>query len=93
MLVRGKIAGNKASVPFTARKDKKGVEIKVDFPDEEFTYSVDCPCLEPLELLGLLLPSFEEKLGEIHGVFVEEVKEEKSHSLLNSLRRFLSKGG
>lgn len=67
MLVRGKIAGNKASVPFTARKDKKGVEIKVDFLDEEFTYSVDCPCLEPLELFGLLLPSLRKSSARFMG--------------------------
>ncbi|NJE76877.1 hypothetical protein [Thermococcus sp. ES12] len=97
MLVKGKIVGEKATVPFEVHKDKDGIEVRVDFPDEEFRYSVDCNCLEPLEVLGLLLPSFEENLGEIRGVFVEEVVEEtegkRGHSLLKSLRRFLSKGG
>ncbi|NJE47579.1 hypothetical protein E3E35_09255 [Thermococcus sp. GR7] len=93
MLVRGKIVGKNYSAPFVVRKDKGGVSVTVELGDEDFTYSIDCPCLEPLEFLGLLLPSLEEELGEIQGVFVEEVKEEKSHSRLKSLLRFLSKGG
>ncbi|WP_457741837.1 hypothetical protein [Thermococcus sp.] len=79
MLVRGRIVGKSGTARFTAERTSKGVSIRVEFPGgEPLEYSVDCPCLEPLELVGLLLPAFEERLGEIEGVFVEEVEEKKS---------------
>ncbi len=79
MLVRGKVVGKRGVARFEVRKEKGSVTLRAEFPDgEPLDYSVDCPCLEPLELVGLLLPAFEERLGEIEGVFVEEVEEERS---------------
>ncbi|ASJ09468.1 hypothetical protein A3L11_09590 [Thermococcus siculi] len=73
MLVRGRVVGTSYTVSFEILKDKKGVYLKVKLPDNPIEYSVDCPCLEPLELLGLFLPALEEEIGEVQGVFVEEV--------------------
>lgn len=79
MLVRGKIIGGNGVAEFEATKDRKGITLRVEFPEgEPLEYSVNCPCLEPLELIGLLLPTFEERLGKIEGVFVEEVFERLS---------------
>ncbi|QDA31718.1 hypothetical protein FH039_09065 [Thermococcus indicus] len=88
MLVRGKILGEEVTAPFEILKTRNGVSLRVELPGEPFEYSTDCSCLEPLELLGLLLPAIEEEIGEIKGVFVEEVVEEKS-SLLERLGRLL----
>ena len=97
MIVRGRIVLKERSVPFEATRTGKGLSLRIKLPGNPLEYSVDCPCLEPLELLGLFLPALEEELGEIEGVFVEEVSEKmeerKPHSLLKSLRRFLSNGG
>ena len=98
MLVRGRVVGAKGVATFEILKDRKGISLKVELPGKPLVYSTDCHCLEPLELLGLFLPALEEELGEIKGVFVEEVSEKregegKFHSLLKSLRRFLSNGG
>lgn len=88
MLVRGKVIGEKVTAPFEILKTKDGISLRVELPGEPFEYSTDCSCLEPLELLGLLLPAIEEEIGEIKGVFVEETVEEKS-SPLERLRRIL----
>ena len=88
MLVRGKILGENLTAPFEILKTGDGIFLRVELPGEPFEYSTDCSCLEPLELLGLLLPAIEEKIGEIKGVSVEEVVEEKS-SLLEQLRSLL----
>lgn len=98
MRVRGRIVGERGAFPFEVLKTWEGISLKVELPGEPFEYSTDCHCLEPLELLGLILPALEEEVGEIKGVFVEEVSEKregegKFHSLLKSLRRFLSNGG
>ncbi|WP_048152225.1 hypothetical protein [Thermococcus cleftensis] len=96
MLVKGKVVAENGTFPFEVLKTDGGVSLRVELSGEPFEYSTDCNCLEPLELLGLLLPALEEEIGEIKGVFVEEVVEgEKKgvHSFLKSLRRFLSKGG
>ena len=96
MLVRGKVIGEKVTAPFEILKTGDGISLRVELPGEPFEYSTDCSCLEPLELLGLLLPAIEEEIGEIKGVFVEEMVEEKKgkiHSILNSLFKFLSNGG
>ena len=79
MLVRGKVVGKKGTARFEVQKERGSVTLRAEFPEgEPLEYSVDCPCIEPLELVGLLLPAFEERIGEIEGVFVEEVEEEKS---------------
>ncbi|MFA4646154.1 hypothetical protein P8X24_02600 [Pyrococcus kukulkanii] len=79
MLIKGKIVGKKGVAHFEVQKDKKGMMLKVELPEgEPLNYFVNCPCLEPLELVGLFLPTFEEHLGEIEGVFVEEIEEKKS---------------
>jgi len=88
MLVRGKVIGEKVTAPFEILKTGDGISLRVELPGEPFEYSTDCSCLEPLELLGLLLPAIEEEIGEIKEVFVEEVVEEKS-SPLERLRRIL----
>ncbi|BAD84744.1 hypothetical protein TK0555 [Thermococcus kodakarensis KOD1] len=93
MIVRGRILGAGVVAPFEVRKDERGLYVRVELPDKLFEHSIDCPCLEPLEFLGLLLPALEEELGEVKGVFVEKVEKEKHHSLLKSFLRFLSKGG
>ena len=88
MLVRGKVIGERGIARFEAVKDGKGVTVRAEFPEgEPLEYSVECPCLEPLELLGLLLPAFEERLGRIEGVFVEEIHSEKS--LFGKIRKLL----
>ncbi|NJE01456.1 hypothetical protein [Thermococcus sp. JdF3] len=93
MLVRGKVVGERGVARFEAVKDGKGVAVRAEFPEgEPLEYSVECPCLEPLELVGLLLPAFEERLGKIEGVFVEEVVEEGTQSLLGKLKRMFSRG-
>ena len=85
MLVRGKVVGKRGVARFEVRKEKGSVTLRAEFPDgEPLDYSVDCPCLEPLELVGLLLPAFEERLGEIEGVFVEEER-----SVLGRIRELL----
>ncbi|EEB74350.1 hypothetical protein [Thermococcus sp. AM4] len=90
MLVRGKVVGKNGIAHFEVRKEKGGLTLRAEFPDgEPLDYSVDCPCLEPLELVGLLLPAFEERLGEIEGVFVEDIEEEKS--VLRRIRELLGK--
>ncbi|KUH34748.1 hypothetical protein APY94_00795 [Thermococcus celericrescens] len=78
MLVRGKIVGEKFTAPFEILKTGDGISLRVELPGEPFEYSTDCHCLEPLELLGLLLPAIEEEIGEIKGVFVEDVEEKRS---------------
>ena len=88
MLVRGRVIGEKITAPFEILKTKEGISLRVELPGEPFEYSTDCSCLEPLELLGLLLPVIEEEIGEIKGVFVEEVVEEKS-SPVERLKRIL----
>ncbi len=98
MIVRGRIVLKERSVPFEVARTGKGVSLRIELPGNPLEYSVDCPCLEPLEFLGLFLPALEEELGEIEGVFVEDVREKRGnkrepHSLLKSLRRFLSNGG
>ncbi|NJE53703.1 hypothetical protein [Thermococcus sp. 21S9] len=91
MFVRGKVVGKKGIVRFEVKKAKGGLTLRAEFPDgEPLDYSVDCPCLEPIELVGLLLPAFEERLGEIEGVFVEEVVEGK-RSVLGRIRELLGK--
>ncbi|CAD5244527.1 hypothetical protein [Thermococcus camini] len=77
MLVRGKIIGEKVTAPFEILKTGDGISLMVELPGKPFQYSTGCSCLEPLELLGLLLPAIEEEVGEIKGVFVEDVVEEK----------------
>ncbi len=90
MLVRGKVVGKKGIARFEVQKERGSVTLRAEFPDEEpLDYSVDCPCLEPLELVGLLLPAFEERIGEIEGVFVEEVEEERS--VLGRIKELLGK--
>ncbi len=91
--IKGRIKRKKTSVPFSGEKNDRGVCIRIEFPGSPLEYSIDCPCLEPIELLGLLLPAVEERLGEIEGVFVEEVEDKKKTHSLKSLLRFLSKGG
>ncbi|MCD6525214.1 MAG: hypothetical protein J7K48_09575 [Thermococcus sp.] len=87
MLVRGKVVGKEGTARFEVKKSKKGISLRVEFPDgEPIDYSLDCPCLEPLELLGLLLPAIEERLGEIETVLVEEAVEDRK-SLLDGLRK------
>ncbi|NJE02760.1 hypothetical protein E3E27_01145 [Thermococcus sp. MV11] len=96
MLVKGKVVAENGTFPFEVLKTEGGVSLRVELSGEPFEYSTDCNCLEPLELLGLLLPALEEEIGEIKSVFVEEVVEgEKKgvHSFLKSLFKFLSKGG
>ena len=98
MIVRGRIVLKERSVPFEVTRTGNGLSLRIELSENPLEYSVDCPCLEPLEFLGLFLPALEEELGGIEGVFVEEVSEKrgeegKFHSLLKSLRRFLSKGG
>ncbi|ASJ01686.1 hypothetical protein [Thermococcus gorgonarius] len=73
MIVRGRIILKECSVPFEVSKTGKGLSLRIELPEKPLEYSVDCPCLEPLELLGLFLPALEEELGEVEGVFVEEV--------------------
>jgi len=91
MLVRGKVVGKNGTAHFEVKKEKGGLMLRAEFPDgEPLDYSVDCPCLGPLELVGLLLPAFEERLGEIEGVFVEEVVEGK-RSVLERIRELLGK--
>ncbi|CAI1493435.1 conserved protein of unknown function [Thermococcus nautili] len=91
MLVRGKVVGKNGTARFEVKKAKGGLTLRAEFPGgEPLDYSVDCPCLEPLELVGLLLPAFEERLGEIEGVFVEEVVEGK-RSVLGRIRGLLGK--
>lgn len=68
MIVRGRILGTGVVAPFEVRKDERGLHVKVELPSGPFEHSIDCPCLEPLELLGLLLPALEEELGEVKGV-------------------------
>lgn len=77
MIVRGRILGAGVVAPFEVRKDERGLHVRVELPDKPFEYSLDCPCLEPLEFLGLILPALEEELGEVKGVFVEGVEAEK----------------
>lgn len=87
MLVRGKVVGKEGTARFEARKGEEGISLRVEFPDgEPIDYSIDCPCLEPLELLGLLLPAIEERLGEIDAVIVEEAVEDRK-SFLDGLRK------
>ena len=97
MIMRGRIVLKERSVPFEVARTGKGLSLRIELPGKPLEYSVDCPCLEPLELLGLFLPALEGELGEIEGVFVEEASEKmgerKPHSPLKSLRRFLSNGG
>ncbi|NJE10600.1 hypothetical protein [Thermococcus sp. MAR1] len=88
MLVRGKIIGEKVTAPFEILKTGDGISLRVELLGKPFEYSTGCSCLEPLELLGLLLPAIEEEIGEIKGVFVEEVVEEK-RSPLEQLRGML----
>ncbi|HDZ36305.1 MAG TPA: hypothetical protein ENH81_05285 [Thermococcus sp.] len=88
MLVRGKVIGENLTAPFEILKTGEGISLRVELPGEPFEYSTDCSCLEPLEFLGLLLPAIEERIGEIEGVFVEDVVEEKS-SPLERLKRIL----
>ncbi|WP_148881977.1 hypothetical protein [Thermococcus aciditolerans] len=88
MLVRGKIIGESVRAPFEILKTEDGISLRVELPSEPFEYSTDCSCLEPLELLGLLLPAIEEEIGEIKGVFVEEVVEDRN-PLLKRLRKIL----
>lgn len=88
MLVRGKVVGKEGTARFEVQKSKEGVSLRVEFPEgEPIDYSVDCPCLEPLELLGLLLPAIEEHIGEVQDVVVEEVEEQKS--ILGRIKRLL----
>lgn len=77
MIVRGRILGTGVVAPFEVRKDERGLYVRVELPDKPFEHSIDCPCLEPLELLGLILPALEEELGEVKGVFVEDIESEK----------------
>lgn len=77
MIVRGRILGAGVVAPFEVRKDERGLHVRVELPDKPFEHSIDCPCLEPLELLGLILPALEEELGEVKGVFVEDIESEK----------------
>ncbi|WP_456453277.1 hypothetical protein [Thermococcus sp.] len=76
MLIKGRIIGINGSFPFTAGKEGERIELRVELPDGPLEYSVECSCLEPLELLSLLLPSIEDKAGEIRGIFVEEAVED-----------------
>ncbi|AIU70692.1 hypothetical protein TEU_10300 [Thermococcus eurythermalis] len=91
MLVRGKVVGKEGTARFEARKGEEGISLRVEFPDgEPIDYSIDCPCLEPLELLGLLLPVIEERLGEIDAVIVEEAVEDRK-SVLDKIKKLLGK--
>jgi hypothetical protein len=92
MLVKGKVVAENGTFPFEVLKTDEGVSLRVELSGEPFEYSTDCNCLEPLELLGLLLPALEEEIGEIKGVFVEEVVEESTQSLLGKLKRMFSRG-
>ncbi|WP_040681382.1 hypothetical protein [Thermococcus zilligii] len=90
MIVRGKIILEELSVPFEVSKTRKGLSLRIGLPEKPLEYSVDCPCLEPLELLGLFLPALEEELGEIKGVLVEEaVGEGVGGKLTERLRKLL----
>ena len=90
MLVRGKVVGKKGIARFEVQKERGSVTLRAEFPEgEPLEYSVDCPCIEPLELVGLLLQAFEERIGEIEGVFVEEVEEERS--VLGRIKDLLGK--
>ncbi|WP_457742634.1 hypothetical protein [Thermococcus sp.] len=90
MFVRGKVVGKEGVACFEVRKEKGSITLRAEFPDgEQLDYSIDCSCLEPLELVGLLLPAFEDRLGEIEGVFVEEVEEERS--VLGRIKELLGK--
>lgn len=91
MIVKGKVVGERGIAKFRAEKDGRIIKVKAEFPEgEPLEYSVGCPCLEPLEPVGLLLPAFEERLGKIEGVFVEEVQGKKSpKSLFERVRKFL----
>ncbi|GAB6135026.1 hypothetical protein [Thermococcus prieurii] len=91
MFVRGKVIGKKGIARFEVRKEKGGLTLRAEFPEgEPLDYSVDCSCLEPLELVGLLLPAFEERLSEIEGVFVGEIVEGKK-SVLERIKDLLGK--
>ena len=84
------LRSKKAFKLFEVKKEKGGLTLRAEFPDgEPLDYSVDCPCFGPLELVGLLLPAFEERLGEIEGVFVEDVEEERS--ILGRIKELLGK--
>ncbi len=90
MLVRGKVIGKEGTARFEVKKGKEGISLRVEFPDgEPIDYSLDCPCLEPLELLGLLLPAIEEHIGEVQDVVVEKVEEQKS--VLGRIKKLLGK--
>ncbi len=75
MAVRGRLILKKTTIPFEITKDGERISLRIELSEKPLEYSVDCPCLEPLELLGLFLPVLEEELGEIEGVFVEDVGE------------------
>ncbi|WP_461863447.1 hypothetical protein [Thermococcus sp.] len=77
MAVRGRLILKKTTIPFEITKDGERISLRIELSEKPLEYSVDCPCLEPLELLGLFLPVLEEELGEIEGVFVEEVREKR----------------
>ncbi len=90
MLLRGKVVGKNGTARFEIRKDKDGMLLWAEFPNgEQMDYSIECPYLEPLELLGLLLPAIEEHIGEVQDVVVEEVEEKKS--VLGRIRELLGK--
>ncbi len=77
MAVRGRLILKKTTIPFEITKDGEKISLRIELSEKPLEYSVDCPCLEPLELLGLFLPVLEEELGEIEGVFVEDVREKR----------------
>lgn len=90
MRVRGRIVGERGAFPFEVLKTGEGISLKVELPGEPFEYSTDCHCLEPLELLGLILSALEEELGEIKGVFVEEIEELARGRLMERLRKLFN---
>ncbi len=90
MLVRGKVVGTNYTAPFEVFKDKNGVSLRVELPGKPFEYSTGCHCLEPLELLGILLPAIEEEIGDIKGVFVEEIEESARERLMGKLRKLFN---
>ena len=50
MIVRGRIVLKERSVPFEVARTGKGLSLRIELPGNPLEYSVDCLCLEPLEL-------------------------------------------
>ncbi|WP_297491488.1 hypothetical protein [Thermococcus sp.] len=56
MTMRGRMVLKGCSVPFEVARTGKGLSLRIELPGNPLEYSVDCPCLEPLELLGIFCP-------------------------------------